>query len=101
MSDTIRTFLAIAVPDNLAPKLAWLQSRLAHDARQGQWTVAKPWHLTLTFLGDVSHTDVLAVCQTAADVASKQPRFALKIQGAGAFPDAEQEFRRGDEGQEP
>jgi 2'-5' RNA ligase len=87
MADVTRTFLAVTVPGAIAPRLERLQARLEHDTRQGHWSAPRPWHLTLAFLGDVPHADLLSVCRAAEEVAAAHPRFALKLQGVGAFPD--------------
>jgi RNA 2',3'-cyclic 3'-phosphodiesterase len=88
MPDTTRTFLALALPSAISPKLERLQSRLEQDLHQGRLSTPRPWHITLAFLGDVPHIDLLAVCRTTEEVAARNPRLALKLQGVGAFPDA-------------
>jgi RNA 2',3'-cyclic 3'-phosphodiesterase len=87
MPDTTRTFLALALPSAISPKLERLQARLEQDIRQGRLSTPRPWHITLAFLGDVPHADLLAVCRTAEEVAAQHPRLMLKLQGVGAFPD--------------
>jgi 2'-5' RNA ligase len=87
MSDTTRTFIAVAVPATLEARLAHLQSRLASLAPEARWTTARPWHVTLAFLGDVPHSELTAVCRAAAETASQFAPFELVLQGVGAFPD--------------
>jgi 2'-5' RNA ligase len=88
MPDTTRTFLALALPGAISPKLERLQANLEQGIRQGRLSTPRPWHITLAFLGDVPHEDLLAVCLAAEDVAALHPRLTLKLQGVGAFPDA-------------
>ncbi len=51
MPDTTRTFLALALPSAISPKLERLQARLEQDIRQGRLSTPRPWHITLAFLG--------------------------------------------------
>ena len=49
---TIRTFIAIAIPDNVQTKIAQLQDELKQEREHISWTKAHNIHLTLKFLGD-------------------------------------------------
>jgi len=89
MPSTTRTFLAVAVPEALAPRLARLRSRLATAAPGARWAVTPPDHITLAFLGEVDVTDLNALCRAAAGAASAFPRFDLRLRGLGAFPGIE------------
>jgi 2'-5' RNA ligase len=86
MPDTTRTFVAVAVPSTLGPRLTRLQEQLAAEAPEGRWAVPSPFHITLAFLGDVGHSDLNAVCLAVAGAASAQEPFELGLEGVGAFP---------------
>jgi 2'-5' RNA ligase len=86
MADTTRTFIAIAVPDALTPKLTRLQSQLAGEVPEGHWVEPRPFHVTLAFLGEVAAADLNAVCHAAIDTAAAFPPLELKLTGLGAFP---------------
>ncbi len=85
--ETVRSFIAISLPDELRLGLDKLQKRLK--------TANKPWikwadpngiHLTLKFLGDVSVDRISEISRVTAEAAREIPPFHLKTQGLGAFP---------------
>jgi len=88
MPDTTRTFVAVAVPDALAPRLRRLQEGLAPDMPGARWVVAPPFHVTLAFLGDVPHAELNDVCKAVGEVCAGFPPLELLLAGVGAFPDA-------------
>lgn len=88
MPDTTRTFLAVAVPEALEPRVARLRARLEAEVPEGRWGATRPWHVTLAFLGDVPHADLNAVCLAAEETSARFERFELTLHGVGAFPDA-------------
>ncbi len=87
MSDTTRTFIAIAVPETLTLKLTRLQQQLAGELTGVRWSTAPPFHVTLAFLGDVAHSELVGVCRAVMDAVAPFSPFSLKIDGIGAFPD--------------
>jgi 2'-5' RNA ligase len=86
MPDTTRTFIAVAVPDALTPKLDRLQQQLAGELPQVRPALGHPHHVTLAFLGDVANPDLNAVCRAAADEAAALDPFELTLEGLGVFP---------------
>ncbi len=85
--ETVRSFIAILLPDELRLGLGKLQVRLK--------TANKPWikwadpngiHLTLKFLGDVSVDRIGEISRVMTEAAREIPPFQLKTQGLGAFP---------------
>lgn len=88
MSDTTRTFVALAVPDTLTLRVSRLQEQLAGAVEGVRWEVAAPFHITLAFLGEVAHSDLVSVCRTVQDEARNFAPLALQLEGLGAFPDA-------------
>lgn len=87
MPDSNRTFIGIAVPDLLGPRLQRLQRGLAETLPTARWAETPPFHLTLAFLGDVPHADLSNVCRAVADAAAPFAAFELTLSGIGAFPD--------------
>src|SRR5437879_3871095 len=88
MARTTRTFIAVAVPDTLGQKLTRLQTLLAPDLADVRWTTIPPFHLTLSFLGDVADTDLNEVCRATADSVAELKPFDLRLEGLGTFPNA-------------
>lgn len=87
MPDTTRTFIAIAVPETLNLRLTRLQQQLSGELTGVRWSATPPFHVTLAFLGEVDHTDLLPVCRAVEEAAAAFSPFSLKLDGIGAFPD--------------
>lgn len=87
MPDTTRTFVAVAVPDALTPRLRRLQQGLAPDMPGAKWVEAPPFHVTLAFLGDVPHAELNDVCKAVGEVCAGFPPLELSLEAVGAFPD--------------
>ncbi|MCB0213733.1 MAG: RNA 2',3'-cyclic phosphodiesterase [Anaerolineae bacterium] len=85
---TIRTFIAIELPDEARRVVTNLQNRLKglappHTVR---WTAVQNIHLTLHFLGDTDATHIEKISQALqSSIAASQP-FKLTLGGLGAFP---------------
>jgi len=87
MADTTRTFIAVAVPEALSPRLARLRQNMTGEVPSARWVETAPHHVTLGFLGDVAHADLSDVCRVTADAAATFAPFELTLNGLGAFPD--------------
>jgi 2'-5' RNA ligase len=74
-----RLFVALAIPDALAPHLALLQGGVpgAH------WQTREQLHLTLRFVGDVDGRDAAAIDDALAGI--EAPAFELAPHGVGEF----------------
>jgi 2'-5' RNA ligase len=88
MPDSIRTFVAIAIPEPLDRTLAACQTKLAPEAPGFRWTVTQPLHATLAFLGDVKNNDLTLVCDSIAAAVGGFEPIKLALEGLGAFPSA-------------
>jgi 2'-5' RNA ligase len=86
MPKTTRTFIAVAVPENLGERLTRLQAQLAAQVAGVRWTAALPFHVTLAFLGDVADNDLNSVCKAVAGAAAPFSPFEARLHGVGAFP---------------
>jgi 2'-5' RNA ligase len=86
VSQTLRTFIAIALPAGVSRKLAAIQQRLLAHGLRLRWVKSGNIHLTLKFLGDIIPADVQEI-ESAIQIAARgiQP-FELTIQGLGIFP---------------
>jgi 2'-5' RNA ligase len=84
----VRTFLAIDLGEEARARLISLQEELATIATDVNWVEPDNLHLTLLFLGEVQGREVLGICRTAQRAVAKLPVFNMKVEGAGAFPNA-------------
>lgn len=87
MSDSIRTFVAVKLP-TLPTLRPVLQSLAAMN-----WPVVAvspdEMHVTLKFLGDTPSNLRDAIQQQVAQMATGQSPFVLRVEGVGAFPNAD------------
>jgi len=83
---TLRTFIAIDIPEPQKERIASLQDRLRRLGGRIGWTRPEGIHLTLKFLGDVEEERVPLVAEAVARAASSTAPFEIEIAGAGAFP---------------
>ncbi|HET6572661.1 MAG TPA: RNA 2',3'-cyclic phosphodiesterase [Fimbriiglobus sp.] len=81
-----RTFIGVAVSDEVRRSAAVLQQALARTGADVNWVPAANLHVTLLFLGEVDDRELHAVSRAMADTAAGEPPFALSVQGVGAFP---------------
>ncbi len=85
--ETVRSFIAISLPDELRLGLSKLQARLKTGNKPWiKWADPNGIHLTLKFLGDVSVDRIGEISRVMTEAAREIPPFHLETQGLGAFP---------------
>jgi RNA 2',3'-cyclic 3'-phosphodiesterase len=85
--ESIRSFIAIELPDELRAELGKLQSSLISGQQNWvKWVKPDSIHLTLKFLGDISAGQIKEITQAIEEGASEIPPFALQIKDLGVFP---------------
>lgn len=89
MARQTRTFIALSVSEPQGEKLARLQGLIAPAVPGALWTLTRPFHLTLAFLGDVAETDLNPVCRAVAGAVLETAPFDLRLEGLGVFPNPE------------
>jgi 2'-5' RNA ligase len=87
---TLRTFIAIELDQELKGVLADIRARLrgAVPPRAVRWVQPEGIHLTLKFLGDTPLDKVEQVKTALAQAAGQIPAFTIAVGGVGCFPDA-------------
>ena len=86
MSDIIRTFIAVEIPENIVSQLRRLQNEMKTSGFRARWVRAEGIHLTLKFLGDIEISEVETVGRVITDLAKSHPSMTLSIRGVGVFP---------------
>ncbi len=86
MTDILRLFVAVGVPDEVRDNLARFQVELRQADPDYRWVQPENFHLTLRFLGDVSRGRVEPLAQHLRWAAADQSPFQFLLAGAGAFP---------------
>jgi len=86
---TLRTFVAIELPESLRARLEEVQGQLEAEApaRVVRWARPEGIHLTLKFLGDVPLSKLANIQAALARAAATVPPFQFEVKGLGCFPD--------------
>ena len=82
----IRSFIAIAIADDIRARLKQAQATMAPAAPGVKWVETANIHLTLRFLGDVTDETALAVEDAMRHAAAGIAPFEMHLCGVGAFP---------------
>ncbi len=88
MSQTLRTFIAIELPQPTQSELQRRLESLARATPRGsvRWLRADSIHLTLKFLGEVESARTAAVTAALGEALRGVPAVELALAGNGAFP---------------
>ena len=86
MSDIVRTFIAIEIPENILSDIRELQQNLRHFGIDIRWIRPENIHLTLKFLGDVPAANIDGIFRAISKAAEKVSSISLKAKGIGMFP---------------
>jgi RNA 2',3'-cyclic 3'-phosphodiesterase len=81
-----RTFLGVAVGDEIRSAAAALQQTLGRCGATVNWVPRENMHVTLLFLGEVDERDLPGVCRAVTRATANEPPFELRVSGVGAFP---------------
>jgi 2'-5' RNA ligase len=88
LSELIRSFIAIEVPQDTADAIREAQQRLRLADGGWKWVNPESFHITLKFLGAVAAERLRSLSRTAAESLSGVPAFGVALRGVGAFPNA-------------
>jgi 2'-5' RNA ligase len=77
----IRAFIAVTLAPTVIEEIAKVQLALQTAKGDIGWTRARGWHLTLKFLGNISHTQVPLIVGTLGEVLRAQPSLHVVAQG--------------------
>ena len=86
MAETIRTFIAFALPDHVKSALGDVQEGLKAGGLKAKWVRLQGIHLTLKFLGNIAVDQVDAVAAGMAEGVRKFGPLSLGARGVGVFP---------------
>jgi 2'-5' RNA ligase len=71
----MRTFLAIALPEDIKESLGRLIAKLKKTGADVKWVAPDNLHLTLKFLGEIDDEKFTAVCNVIEETSQKIRRF--------------------------
>ncbi|MBN2318531.1 MAG: RNA 2',3'-cyclic phosphodiesterase [Acidobacteria bacterium] len=83
---TMRTFIAIPIPESCLEILEQMQRHLKASTTEVRWTKISSIHLTLKFLGEVDPAIIPDMGKALADVSKQSRKFNLRLTGLGSFP---------------
>jgi RNA 2',3'-cyclic 3'-phosphodiesterase len=83
---TLRTFVALLLPDRVRVGLAAVSAELRGQARGLTWVAPDNLHLTLRFLGEVDAAALERVRDAVAAAAAAVAPFSVYLGGLGGFP---------------
>ncbi len=87
---SIRSFIAIPIPDHIIEHLARLHESVPHAAGKIRWVKSSAMHLTCVFLGDIEPDQVDPITGALVEVVAAVSPFVTSFDSVGAFPN----FRR-------
>ncbi len=82
----MRTFIAIALPDNIKKVLSTLQEELKKSGADVKWVEVHNIHLTLKFLGEIDEKKLQKIEQIIEEIAKTEDSFLIRISSLGTFP---------------
>ena len=86
MSQTIRSFIAIELPEAVGSLLGKVQQNLRALHLKAGWVHPQNIHLTLKFLGNITTADIDKVGMAMKAAAEDFKPFTLTVGGIGFFP---------------
>ena len=86
MAETVRTFIAIELPEQVRTYLADCQQRLRRSGGDVRWVRPDIIHLTLVFLGEVPTDSLADLEKSVREAAAGFVALTIRAGGAGRFP---------------
>ena len=86
MSDTIRAFIAIQLPEETRSRIKEIQKELKSSGLKIKWVEPENIHLTLKFLGDVHTEDLETIKDALRESVIGHSRISISAKGLGVFP---------------
>jgi 2'-5' RNA ligase len=83
---TLRTFVALLLPDGVRTGLAAVSEELRAQTRGLTWVPPENLHLTLRFLGEIGPATLEHVRDAVAAAAAAVAPFTVSLGGLGGFP---------------
>lgn len=84
--DTIRTFIAVELPNIIQENLANLIEKLKNKQDKITWAKPHNIHLTLKFLGNIRVSDLNQIKNALSKTTEETKAFNILIKGTGVFP---------------
>ena len=86
MSETIRSFIAVELPDDVLSAVSRVQGHLKSYGFRAKWVRPANIHITLKFLGDIDSGTIDAIASAMVSAAEGCAPISLSAKGIGVFP---------------
>lgn len=86
MSESVRCFVAVKIPEAAAARVRAAQERLREVEPSWKWVNPETFHLTLKFLGEVRREQLGEVWSAITAAMAERQSFTMTLEGLGAFP---------------
>lgn len=86
MSNIIRTFIAIELPEKIIYTIRKVQEEIKSYGLKIRWVRPENIHLTLKFLGDIQEADTEKVARAISESVTDYSAISLAVKGIGVFP---------------
>jgi 2'-5' RNA ligase len=86
MSTSIRTFIAVKLPETVLAAIGRVQERMAVCGLNVRWVATGNIHLTLKFLGEVDEDEVDGIAAVLTEAVHGFAPLRLAAAGVGVFP---------------
>ena len=86
MSKTIRTFIAIELPEKIVSSISKVQEGIKAYGFKFRWVRPENIHLTLKFLGNIKEADTEKVGRAIFESVKEYTPISLTAKGIGVFP---------------
>jgi 2'-5' RNA ligase len=86
MPESIRTFIAIEIPQNVISAIGKIQQALKSYRFSIKWVRPESIHLTLKFLGNIDPAAVESIDRVLKTTVDPFKPFSLQARGLGVFP---------------
>ncbi|MBW1742086.1 MAG: RNA 2',3'-cyclic phosphodiesterase [Deltaproteobacteria bacterium] len=87
MSEKLRAFIAISLPESVLQAIVNVQETLKESGLKIRWVRQEGIHLTIKFLGDIDRADVERIHSAMQQVTQVFSPLVLQGEGVGVFPD--------------
>ena len=86
MSETIRAFIAVELPEKIISSISRVQENVRSYGFKIRWVRPESIHLTLKFLGNVKKADIEKVGEAIFESVKEYSPITLRAKGIGTFP---------------
>lgn len=86
MSDTLRLFVAVEVPEQIVNGLSSFAQEIGLSFTAARWVAPANMHLTLKFLGPCPESQLEPIIEQLKKAATKLKPFTFSLATLGAFP---------------